>query len=57
MKKLGADLMLSGRTMQFTPVKYLVPIENQYPALARQFDLVRTGSEQMKKDPGKALIS
>ena len=26
-KRLGADLKLSGRTIQFTPVKYLVPIE------------------------------
>ena len=33
-KKLGADLKLSGRTIQFTPVKYLVPIEKQYSALA-----------------------
>lgn len=38
-KKLGADLKLSGRTIQYTPVKYLVPIEKQYSALAQQLEL------------------
>lgn len=32
-KRLGADLKLSGRTIQFTLVKYLVPIERQHPEL------------------------
>ena len=48
-KKLGADLKLSGRTIQFTPVKYLVPIEKQYPELRCQFDVARTTPQQMKK--------
>ena len=56
-KKLGADLKLSGRTIQFTPVKYLVPIEKQYPELRQQFELARTDSEQMKKGLKEGLIS
>ena len=55
-KKLGADLRLSGRTIQFTPVKYLVPIEKQYPELKKQFELARTDSQQMKKDLKEGLI-
>ena len=45
------------RNIKFTPVKYLVPIEKQYPELKQQFELARTGSEQMKKDPGGDLMS
>ena len=56
-KRLGADLKLSNRTIQFTPVKYLVPVAEEYPELKRQFELARTGSEQMKKDLKEALIS
>ena len=56
-KKLGADLKLSGRTIQFTPVKYLVPIEKQYPELKQQFELARTDSQQMKKGLQEGLIS
>ncbi len=32
-KRLGADLRLSNRTIQFTPVKYLVPVAEKYPEL------------------------
>ena len=56
-KKLGADLKLSGRTIQFTPVKYLVPIEKQYPELSRQLEATRTDSQQMKKGLKEGLIS
>ena len=43
-----------GRTIQFTSVKYLVPIEKQYPELKQQFELARTDSQQMKKASEKA---
>ena len=56
-KRLGADLKLSNRTIQFTPVKYLVPIAEKYPELKEQFELARTDSEQMKKGLGVGLIS
>lgn len=56
-KKLGADLKLSGRTIVFTPIKYLVPIEEKYPELKQQFELARTDSQQMKKDLKEDLIS
>ncbi|MBR3414769.1 recombinase family protein [Candidatus Saccharibacteria bacterium] len=56
-KKLGADLRLSGRTIQFFPVKYLVPVVEKYPELKQQFDMARTDSQQMKKDLKEGLIS
>ena len=56
-KRLGADLKLSNRTIQFTPVKYLVPIAEKYPELKEQFELARTDSEQMKKGLKEGLIS
>ena len=56
-KRLGADLKLSNRTIQFTPVKYLVPIAEKYPELKEQFELARTDSQQMKKDLKEGLIS
>lgn len=56
-KKLGADLKLVGRTIQFTPVKYLVPIEKQYTELKRQFDSARTAPLQRKNDPERSIIS
>ena len=56
-KRLGADLKLSGRTIQFSPVKYLVPVVEKYSKLKQQFDLARTDSQQMKKDLKEGLIS
>ena len=56
-KRLGADLKLSDRTIQFTPTKHLVPIVEKYSELKKQFDLARTDSEQMKKGLGVGLIS
>ena len=56
-KRLGADLKLSGRTIQFTPIKYLVPIEKAYPKLRERYNLARTDSQQMKKDLKEGLIS
>ena len=56
-KRLGADLRLSNRTIQFTPVKYLVPVAEKYPELKQQFELARTDSQQMKKDLKEGLIS
>lgn len=56
-KRLGADLKLSNRTIQFTPVKYLVPIAEKYPELEEQFELARTDSEQMKKGLKEGSIS
>lgn len=48
-KKLGADLKLSGRTIQFTPVKYLVPIEKQYPELKTSIRLSSNRTFTKKK--------
>lgn len=56
-KRLGADLKLSGRTIQFTPIKYLVPIEKAYPELKEKYNLARTDLQQMKKDLKEDLIS
>ncbi len=56
-KRLGANLRLSNRTIQFTPVKYLVPVAEKYPELKQQFELARTDSQQIKKDLKDGLIS
>ena len=50
-------MKLSGRTIQFTPVKYLVPIEKQYPELKRQLDSAQTAPLQRKNDPEGSIIS
>ena len=51
LKALGAELKLSGRTIIFSPVKYLIPIEKAVKNLNTDNDLVRTCQQQMKKDP------
>ncbi len=56
-RQLGADLKLSGRTIHFTPVKYLVPIANSYSELTAKADSARTAPEQMKKGLKEDLIS
>lgn len=56
-KRLGASLKLSGRTVQFTPVKYLVPIKNNGKFLEAIKEAARTAPEQMKKDLKEDLIS
>lgn len=51
LKALGAELKLSGRTIIFSPVKYLIPIEKAVKNLNADNDLVRTCSQQRKNDP------
>lgn len=51
LKALGAELKLSGRTIVFSPVKYLIPIEKAVKQLNTNNDSVRTCSQQSKKDP------
>ena len=58
LKALGAELKLSGRTIIFSPVKYLIPIEKAVKSIEANNDLVRTRSQQSKKDPeGSDLTS
>ncbi len=49
MRKLGQNLTVLDGKIQFTPVKYLIPIEGAYPELATQLEAVRTMSQQRKK--------
>ncbi len=49
MRTLGQNLTVLDGKIQFTPVKYLVPIEEAYPELSRQLEAVRTMSQQRKK--------
>ncbi len=49
MKKLGQNLTVLDGKIQFTPVKYLVPIEEAYPGLMAQLETVRTAPQQRKK--------
>ena len=56
-KRLGADLKLAGRTIQFTPVKYLVPVAKNQESLKAKKEAARTAPEQMKKDLKEDLNS
>ena len=56
-KALGADLKLSGRTIVFTPVKYLVPVAKSHDKLEAKKEAARTAPEQIKKDLEEDLIS
>jgi outer membrane lipoprotein carrier protein len=56
-KTLGAHLRLSGRTIVFTPVKYLVPIAENRAELEAKKEAARTAPEQIKKDLREDLIS
>lgn len=48
-KRLGASLKLSGRTIEFTPVKYLVPVAESKECLKAKKEAARTASQQIKK--------
>lgn len=56
-KTLGMDLKLSGRTIIFNPVKYLVPVANSHAELEAKKEAARTAPQQMKKDLEEGLIS
>ena len=49
-KRLGADLKLAGRTIIFTPVRYLVPVTETKEFLKAKKEAARTAPEQIKKD-------
>ncbi len=48
LRKLGQNLTVLDGKIQFTPVKYLVPIEEAYPELVAQLEMVRTMPQQRK---------
>ena len=48
-KRLGANLKLSGRTIVFTPVKYLVPIAKNHKILEAKKEAARTAPQQIEK--------
>ncbi len=56
-RALGANLKLSGRTIVFTPVKYLVPVAKNHAELEAKKEAGRTAPEQIKKDLKEDLIS
>lgn len=51
LKALGAELKLSGRTIIFSPVKYLIPIKKAVNKIKANNDSVRTCSQQRKNSP------
>lgn len=51
LKALGAELKLSGRTIVFSPVKYLIPIEKAVKKLEEENEMGRTCPQQRKNDP------
>lgn len=56
-KQLGVELKLSGRTIEFTPVKYLVPVAKNQATLQAKKEAARTAPQQMKKDLREDLNS
>ena len=46
---LGAFLKLSGRTIEFAPVKFLIPVAKSQESLQAKKEAARTAPEQMKK--------
>lgn len=51
LKALGAELKLSGRTIIFSPIKYLIPIEKAVKMMHSETESVRTCSQQRKISP------
>ena len=56
-KQPSANLKLSGRTIVFAPVKYLIPVAEESECLKAKIEAARTASQQMKKDLKEDLIS
>ena len=56
-KRLGASLKLSGRTIMFAPVKYLVLVAENHATLEAKKEAARTAPQQMKKGLKEDLIS
>lgn len=56
-KRLGADLKLVGRTIQFTPVKYLIPIQKTVSKTEGAKETVRTDDLQRSEDLKRDIIS
>ncbi len=54
---VGQNLVYMDGELVFEPVKYLTPLVDKYPALAKQYISVQTQPEQMKKASVEALIS
>lgn len=55
--KLGQNLPVLNGKIEFTPNKYLVPIEKAYPELAARLEAVRTLPQQRKKEAEASIIS
>jgi hypothetical protein len=47
--KLGQDITLIDGKIQFTPNKYMVPVQNNYPALVARLESVRTAPQQIRE--------
>ena len=57
LKALGAELTLSGRTLTFTPVKYLIPIKNAITSSNTDSEMARTSKLQGSDEAKTALSS
>lgn len=55
--RMGGKLTILDRIIHFAPDKYFVPIAKMNQQLAEQKDLVRTGSEQIKKEDFQPQIT
>lgn len=57
LKALGAELKLSGRTLVYSPVKYLVPIQKAVSKTEEVKETARTCDLQRSKDLKRILLS
>jgi hypothetical protein len=55
--KLGQKLTLLDGKLQFTPNKYMVPVQTSYPALLARYEAARTLPQQMRKAAEAAIKS
>lgn len=55
--KLGQNITLMDGKIQFTPNKYLVPVQQAYPDLAARYEHARTLPQQMRKAAEAAIKS
>lgn len=55
--KLGQKLTLLDGKLQFTPNKYMVPVQNSYPDLVARYEAARTLPQQIRKAAEAAIKS
>ncbi len=56
MSIIGQNLTFKNGELTFVPVKHLIPVLTEYKNLEKQFDMVGTYPQQMKKEATASII-